>query len=66
MSNLGPRRTGSYHSKDGFQVSKGKWKGGKKESERGKQKARGSKKQGDCAIFVLFIVYMYIIMSVTV
>jgi hypothetical protein len=24
-----------------FQVSKGKWKGGKKESEKGKQKARG-------------------------
>ncbi len=36
-----PRWTGSYHSKEGFQVSKGKWKGGKKESEKGKQKARG-------------------------
>ncbi len=40
-SNLRPRWTGSYHSKEGFQVSKVKWEGGKKESERGKQKARG-------------------------
>jgi hypothetical protein len=45
MSNLGPRWMGSYHIKEGFQVSKGKWKRGKGESERGirkgKQKARG-------------------------
>jgi hypothetical protein len=34
-SNLGPRWTGSYHVKEGFQVSKGKWKGSKGESERG-------------------------------
>jgi hypothetical protein len=40
-SNLGPRWTGSYHIKEGFQVSKGKWKRGKGESERGKQKTRG-------------------------
>jgi hypothetical protein len=49
MSNLGPRWTGSYHTKEGFQVSKGKWKRSKGESE------RGSKKQGDCAIIVLSI-----------
>ncbi len=48
-SNLGPRWTGSYHIKEGFQVSKGKWKRGKGESE------RGSKKQGDCAINMLSI-----------
>ncbi len=34
-SNLGPRWTGSYHIKEGFQVSKGKWKRGK-----GRQKAK--------------------------
>ncbi len=50
-SNLGPRWTGSYHIKEGFQVSKGKWKRSKGESE------RGSKKQGDCAI--IFIIIMY-------
>jgi hypothetical protein len=26
-SNLGPGWTGSYHTKEGFQVSKGEWKG---------------------------------------
>jgi hypothetical protein len=43
----------SYNSKEGFQVSKGKWKGGKGESE------KGSKKQGDCAIITL-PVYMHV------
>jgi hypothetical protein len=41
MSNLRPRWTGSYHSKAGFQVSKGKYKGSKGESARGSKKARG-------------------------
>jgi hypothetical protein len=41
MSNLRPRWTGSYHTKEGFQVSKRKWKRGKGESERGSKKARG-------------------------
>jgi hypothetical protein len=36
MSNLRPRWKGSYHSKEGFQVSKGKLKGSKGESARGK------------------------------
>jgi hypothetical protein len=55
-SNLGPRWTGSYHAKEGFQVSRREWKGSKGESK------WGSKKQGDCAIIVLSIyIYMYII-----
>ncbi len=52
-SNLGPRWTGSYHTKEGFQVSKGKWKRSK-----GNWKGeleRGNKKQGDCVIVVLSI-----------
>jgi hypothetical protein len=52
-SNLGPRWTGSYQIKEGFQVSKGEWKKGKGGSE------KGSKKQGDCAIILLSI-YMHI------
>jgi hypothetical protein len=32
---------GILSQQGGFQVSKGKWKGGKKELEKGKQKARG-------------------------
>jgi hypothetical protein len=36
-SNLGPGWTGSYHTKEGFQVSKREWKGSKKGRE-GKQK----------------------------
>jgi hypothetical protein len=59
-SNLGPRWTGSYHIKEGFQVSKRKWKRSIRESE------RGSKKQGDCAIIVLSIICMYIKLPVTV
>jgi hypothetical protein len=54
-SNLGPRWTGSYHVKEGFQVSK---------REVGLEKegiSKGSKKHGVCAIIVLLIVYMYII-----
>jgi hypothetical protein len=46
-SNLGPRWTGSYHIKEGFQVSKGKMEGKQKGIRKGKQKARG------CAIIVL-------------
>ncbi len=46
-SNLGPRLTGSYHAKEGFQVSKREWKGSKRES------ARGSKEQGDRAIIIV-------------
>jgi hypothetical protein len=52
-NNLGPRWTGSYHSKEGFQVSKGKWKRGKGESE------KGSRKPGDCAIIMLSV-YMHV------
>jgi hypothetical protein len=48
-SNLGPRWTGSYHSKEGFQVSKREWKGSKVEL------TGGSKRQGDCAIIMLSI-----------
>ncbi len=43
----------SCHIKEGFQVSKGKWKISKGESE------RESKKQGGCAIIVLSI-YMHV------
>jgi hypothetical protein len=39
-SNLGPRWTGSYHTKEGFQVSKREWKRSKEEL------VRGDKKQG--------------------
>jgi hypothetical protein len=53
-SNLGPRWTGSYHAKEGFQVSK---------REMGlKQQgiSKGSKRQGVCAIIVLLIcVHVY-------
>jgi hypothetical protein len=48
-SNLEPRWTGSYHVKEGFQVSK---------REVGLEKegiGKGSKKQGVCAITVLLI-----------
>ncbi len=34
-SNLGPGWTGSYHTKEGFQVSKREWKGSKGESKWG-------------------------------
>ncbi len=48
-SNLGPGWTGSYHTKEGFQVNK---RGvGLKQQGIGK----GSKRQGDCAIIVLSI-----------
>ncbi len=40
MSNLGPRWTGSYHVKEGFQVSIGKMEGKQKKIR------KGSKKQG--------------------
>jgi hypothetical protein len=36
------------------QVSKGKWKGSKREAE------RGSKKQGDCAIIVCHYIHVHI------
>jgi hypothetical protein len=37
-SSLGPRWTRYYHIKEGSQVSKGKWKRSKGESERGSKK----------------------------
>jgi hypothetical protein len=40
MSNLGPRWMGSYHAKEGFQVSKSEWKGSKGKLARG-AKTRG-------------------------
>jgi hypothetical protein len=36
MSNLRPRWTGSYHAKEGFQVSKREWEGSKKGISKGK------------------------------
>jgi hypothetical protein len=56
-SNLGTRWTGSYHTKEGFQVSKREWERSKGELE------RGSKKQGECAISVCQPVYMYILFA---
>jgi hypothetical protein len=56
-SNLGPRGTGSYHVKEGFQVSKEKWKRGKGESE------KESKKQGDCALIICQSICMYIMIA---
>jgi hypothetical protein len=51
-SNLGPRWTGSCHSKEGFQVSKGDKKGNKGNQQG--ESARGNKnKQGDRAIYVV-------------
>jgi hypothetical protein len=47
--NLEPRWTGSYHAKEGFQVSK---RGvGLKQQGIGK----GSKKQGDCSVIMLSV-----------
>jgi hypothetical protein len=43
MSNLGLRWTGSYHAKEGFQVSEG-------DTQRNQQ---GEQKQGDCAMILL-------------
>jgi hypothetical protein len=37
----GTRVDGILSQQGGFQVSKGKWKGGKKESEKGKAKSKG-------------------------
>jgi hypothetical protein len=48
-SNLGPRWTGSYHAKEGFQVSKREWKGSKEGL------VRVSKKQRGCAMIILSI-----------
>jgi hypothetical protein len=48
-SNLGPRWTGSYDDKEGFQVSKREV--GLKQQGIGK----GSKRQGDCAMIMLSI-----------
>ncbi len=47
MRNLRPRWTGSYHSKEGFQVSKGNRKGTK-----GNQQG-DVKKQDDCAMYIV-------------
>jgi hypothetical protein len=49
MSNLGPRWTGSYHAKEGFQVSK------REVGLKNRGLARGVKDKGDCAIIVLSI-----------
>jgi hypothetical protein len=49
----GTKVDGSYHTQEGFQISKGKWKRGKGESE------KGSKRQGDCAIITLSV-YMHV------
>jgi hypothetical protein len=54
-SNLRPRWMGSDHAKEGFQVSKRKWKGSKGES------ARGSKNKGIAPWVCCQSVYMYII-----
>jgi hypothetical protein len=50
-SNLGPRWTGSYHAKEGFQRE---WKGSKRES------ARGSKEQGDRTIIIVLPIYTHV------
>jgi hypothetical protein len=55
-SNLRLRWTGSYHTKEGFQVSKGNGR-----EARGIRK--GKQKQGDCAIIVCQPVYMYILIA---
>ncbi len=41
MSNLGPRCTGSYHAKEGFQVSEKELKRMQRGNWQGEQKARG-------------------------
>jgi hypothetical protein len=52
-SNLGSRWTGSYHAKEGFQVSKREWKRSKRELARGR-------KQGDCAMNnVVICIHVY-------
>ncbi len=56
MSNLGPRWTGSYHAKEGFQVSKREWEGSKKGISKGKK----NKGIAPCYVVNLHI-YMYII-----
>ncbi len=43
----------SCHSKEGFQVSKGDKERAKRES------ARGNKKQGDCAIYIVNYICVY-------
>ncbi len=53
-SNLGPRWTGSYHTKEGFQVSKREWEESKRES------ARRSKEQGDRAIIIVLPIYKHV------
>jgi hypothetical protein len=54
-SNLRPRWTGSYHTKEGFQVSKGN-----RREANGNQQGE-VKKQGDCAMLRCQPIYMYII-----
>ncbi len=49
----GTKVDGFLSQQGGFQISKGEWKGGKKELEKGKQKQR------DCAIIALSI-YMHV------
>jgi hypothetical protein len=52
-SNLKPRWTGSYHSKEGFLVSKGDRKGSK-----GNQQGE-IKEQGDCAMYIVTCICVY-------
>jgi hypothetical protein len=53
-SNLGPRWTGSYHAKEGFQVS------GREVRLKQEGISKGSKRQGVCALVVLLIcVHVY-------
>jgi hypothetical protein len=51
----GTKVDGILSHQEGFQVSKGKWKRGKGESE------KESKKQGDCFIIICQPIYMYIL-----
>jgi hypothetical protein len=51
MSNLGPRWTGSYHSKEGSKNVKGNERGAKRNEKRVKQKARGLRHN---SLFILY------------
>ncbi len=55
MSHLRPRWTGSYHTKEGFQVSKRETEGKQKGISKGEVK-----KQGDCAILCCRPIYIYV------
>ncbi len=53
-SNLGPRWTGSYHAKEGFQVS---------ERDVERESARGAKDKGIALSYCCQLVHMYIMPS---